>query len=153
MNPAAYIRRETGVSVVINTMLTLGFFLVAFGRSGAPVPVWGLGAYVFDFVPQGFMIGLMASLVPGALAGKALRSGRVAAVAAASPLPSGLLLRSLLMAVGGAAAGVAISGGLLFALGLGQLPWGGALAAKLVWAVALAMIVTPAGLRAALARG
>lgn len=153
MNPAAYIRRETGVSVVINAMLTLGFFLVAFGRDGAPVPVWGIGAYVFDFVPQGFMIGLMASLVPGALAGKALRSGKVAAVEAPSALPSGLVLRSLLMAMCGAAAGVAISAGLLAALGLDQLPWGAALAFKLVWAVALAVIVTPAGLRAALARG
>lgn len=153
MSTAAYIRRETGVSVVINTMLTLGFFLAAFGRGGAAVPVWGIGGYVFDFVPQGFMIGLMASLVPGALAGKALRSGRVAAIGSPSALPSGLLVRSLLMAVCSAGAGVAIAGGVLFALGLAQLPWGGALAAKLVWAVVLAAVVTPAGLRAALARG
>jgi hypothetical protein len=151
MNTQTYIRRETGVSVAINAMLTLGFFLVAFGI-GRPVPVWGMGAYVFDFVPQGFMIGLMASLVPGALAGKALRAGKVSAVAASGPLPSGLVLRSLLMAALGAMAGVALSGGLLAALGLAHLPWGAALAVKLVWAVLLAAIVTPAGLRAALAR-
>jgi len=151
VSPEAYIRRETGVSVAINAALSLAFFLVVFGI-GRPVPVWGIGAYVFDFVPQGFMIGLMGSLVPGALAGKALRAGKVAPLGAGSPLPRGLVVRSLLLAALGALAGTALSGGALAALGLGQLPWGAALAVKLVWAAGLAMVVTPAGLRAALAR-
>lgn len=152
MRPEAYIRRETVVSVAINAALTLAFFLAVFGFR-RPVPVWGMGAYVFDFVPQGFMIGLMASLVPGVLVGKALRAGKVTPMAAHSSLPSGLVARSLLMAACGALAGVVISAGLLAASVLEQLPWGAALAGKLVWAVLLALIVTPAGLRAALARG
>jgi hypothetical protein len=97
MTTAAYIRRETGVSMVINAVLTLAFFLIVFGRSG-PVPVWGVGAYVFDFVPQGFMIGLMGSLVPGALAGKARRAGKVAALGVASPWPANLVLLPALCA-------------------------------------------------------
>lgn len=151
MSTAAYIRRETGVSMVINAVLTLAFFLLVFGRGGAAVPVWGVGAYVFDFVPQGFMIGLMGSLVPGALAGKARRAGKVAALGVASPWPANLILRSLLLALCGALAGVVLSGAALTLLGLAQLPWGTGLAAKLVWAGLLAAMVTPVSLRKALA--
>ncbi|WCT76810.1 hypothetical protein [Novosphingobium humi] len=150
MSTAAYIRRETGVSMVINAVLTLAFFLLVFGRGGA-VPVWGVGAYVFDFVPQGFMIGLMGSLVPGALAGKARRAGKVAALGVASPWPANLILRSLLLALCGALAGVVLSGAALTLLGLVRLPWGAGLAAKLVWAGLLAAMVTPVSLRKALA--
>lgn len=151
MSTAAYIRRETGVSMVINAVLTLAFFLLVFGRGGAAVPVWGVGAYVFDFVPQGFMIGLMGSLVPGALAGKARRAGKVAALGVASPWPANLILRSLLLALCGALAGVVLSGAALTLLGLAQLPWGAGLAAKLAWAGLLAAMVTPVSLRKALA--
>ncbi|QOV93645.1 hypothetical protein [Novosphingobium sp. ES2-1] len=63
MEPAAYIRRETAVSIAVNVALSAAFFIAVFG-TGRDVPVWSVGGYVFDFAPQGFMIGLMATLVP-----------------------------------------------------------------------------------------
>jgi hypothetical protein len=146
---ASYIRRETGISIVINTVLSLVFFLAVFGTSGA-VPVWGMGHYVFDFGPQAFMIALMATLVPGALAGKALRSGKVAAYAGHSRLPRSLWQRALLLAVVSAIAAVAGAAAILALLGLAELPYAPALAAKLGFSAALATAVTPAALRAAL---
>jgi hypothetical protein len=42
MDCARYIRRETLVSIAINTTLSLVFFAAVFGFGGA-VPVWGVG--------------------------------------------------------------------------------------------------------------
>ncbi|MFW0796824.1 hypothetical protein AAFP30_23670 [Gordonia sp. CPCC 205515] len=145
----AYIRRETAISIVINTVLSLLFFLVVFGF-GKQVQVWGLGNYVFDFVPQGFMIALMATLVPGAMAGKALRAGRIAPSAERSRLPAALWQRSLVMAVGSALISVALAAVVMALIGADTLPFAAALAGKLVYGAALAAVVTPIGLRAAL---
>jgi hypothetical protein len=150
LNTTAYIRRETLVSMVINTVLSFAFFLGVFGRSG-DVPVWGMGAYVFDFVPQSFMIGLMAILVPGALAGKARRAGKVAPWAGASRLPKALVPRAVLVALGSVALGVGGSALVLTLLGAQSLPYTTALTVKLVFGAALALLVTPPGLKAALA--
>ena len=69
MSHTAYIRRETLVSMVINGVLSLAFFIAVFGRT-SPVALWGMGHWVFDFIPQSFMIALMSTLVPGALTAK-----------------------------------------------------------------------------------
>jgi len=146
---AAHIRRETLVSVVINSALTFAFFCLVFGL-GRRVPVWGVGAYVFDFIPQAFMIALMATLVPGALARKALRKGQVAPWLGGSRLPRQLWLRALVVAVLSALIAVGGVAALMTATGwtiLSPLP---ALLGKLGFAVLLAVIVTPPGLRAAL---
>ena len=147
---ATYIRRETAISIVINMALTALFFGVVFGLV-RPVPVWGPGCYVFDFLPQGFMIGPMATLVPGALAIRARRAGKVARWPVAPPLPRGLWARALVLASCGAAAGVAIAAGVLWLAGLDQLPVVGALCAKLAFAAILAAMVTPLALKAVLA--
>jgi hypothetical protein len=146
----AYIARETLVSVVINTVLSLLFFRLVFA-SGQPVPVWGVGAFVFEFGPQAFLIALMATLVPGALAGRALRAGRVAAWTGRSILPAALGRRAVLMALVSAGLAVAVAGGVLGAAGLASLPYAQALAVKLAFGAGLAVVVTPLGLRAALA--
>jgi len=147
---STYITRETIVSMVINTALSLGFFLAVFGLGGT-VPVWGAGHYVFDFAPQAFMIALMATLVPGALAARARRAGKVAPWIGHSRLPARLWQRALLFGFLSALGAVAASAALLSALGLTALPFAPALAAKLAFAAALAALVTPIGLRAALA--
>lgn len=151
MHASAYIRRETAVSIVINVALSAAFFLAVFGAEGL-VPVWGVGGYVFDFGPQGFMIGLMAALVPGMLARKALASGKVVRVAGKSGLPAAVLPRAILCGALGAAVGVAASALLLWAGGATQLEWLPALLAKLSFGAVLALIVTPAGLRAELTK-
>jgi hypothetical protein len=73
MDCARYIRRETLVSIAINTTLSLVFFAAVFGFGGGA----GMGrAICFRFRAASFMIGLMSMLVPGILAGRAL--GKVA---------------------------------------------------------------------------
>ena len=146
---AAYIRRETLVSVVINTALTFAFFCLVFGL-GRRVPVWGVGAFVFDFGPQAFMIALMATLVPGALARIALRKGLVAPWHGGSRLPRVLAWRALMMAVLSALIAVGGVAALMTVTGWTILSPLFALLAKLGFAVVLAVIVTPPGLRAAL---
>jgi hypothetical protein len=146
MEHHAYIRRETCVSMAINTALTLAFFLAVFGRAG-PVPVW---TWVRDFLPQGFMIALMATLVPGALAGKALRAGRLAPLDRAGPLPRNLFARALLLALASALAAAALAAAFAALTGLATLAYATALGIKLAFAAGLAALITPAGLRAAL---
>ena len=149
MPTAAYIRRETLISMVINTALSLAFFCLVFGL-GRRVPVWGVGGYVFDFGPQAFMIGLMATLVPGALARNALRKGLVAPWTGGSRLPHALLLRALAVAVASTLIAVGVSAGMLTIAGWTILSPPLALLAKLTFGAALALVVTPPGLRAAL---
>lgn len=76
MRPSSYLARETLVSALINGVISVGFFLLVFGGVD-PVPAWGMGNYAFDFVPQSFAIGLMATLVPGLLCRKAITRGRI----------------------------------------------------------------------------
>ncbi|MFN4134282.1 MAG: hypothetical protein ACK4G2_01405 [Novosphingobium sp.] len=151
MEATAYIRRETLISIAINVMLSAGFFLAVFGLRG-PVPVWGSGGYVLDFGPQGFMIGLMAALVPGILARKALAAGKVMAMDGTSALPGAIAVRAVVCGLTGAAAGVAASAIALWAIAASSIDWLAALIAKLLFGAMLAAIVTPAGLRAELVR-
>ena len=52
--------RETAISIVISAVISALAFVLVFGHDQAV----DLGAYGFDFFPQGFMIALMSSLVP-----------------------------------------------------------------------------------------
>ncbi|WP_295639197.1 hypothetical protein [Novosphingobium sp.] len=147
----AYIRRETAISMAINAALSLAFYLAVF-RGTDPVPLWGLGNWVFDFVPQSFMIGLMSTLVPGALTAGRLRKRAVSLLDSATALPRRLGIRALLLALVSAIGGTIMVAAATRVAGIQQL---GALAAgllKVIYGAALAAIVTPIGLRAALAR-
>lgn len=88
-----YIRRETLVNVAINCFFAALFFFVVFGGQDR-VPVWGLGNWVFDFIPQSFMIALLGTIIPGALAAKRLgwgnSIGRLGAIS--SMLVGGIVL-------------------------------------------------------------
>ena len=152
MTPAGpYLIRETLVSVVINTALSLAFFLLVFGRRD-PVTVWGVGNYVFDFIPQSFMIALMSTLVPGLLAIRRRRAGLVERTAPPKWLPRRLVPRALVAGLLAAVIGTGVVAILLGALGLQTLEWTLALAFKLAYGGTLAAVVTPPTLRAALAQ-
>jgi hypothetical protein len=147
----SYVRRETVISLVINTVLSMLFYALVFGRQD-PVEAWGLGQWVFDFVPQSFMIALMSVAVPGALTAGRLRAGAVMPLDRPTRLPRNLLARALLLAVASAIVGTAIVAALVRLTGLEVIPATAALVAKAGYGALLAMIVTPIGLRAALAR-
>lgn len=149
MDTPRFILRETLVSIVINTVLSIGFFLLVFGRSQT-VPLWGVGNWVFDAIPQSFMIALMGTLVPGMMAGKALRTRKLAVNGEPQPF-SRLALRALVTALIAAAAGYALAGLVAELSGLKHFGWMLALAIKAAYGATLAAIVTPFALRAALA--
>jgi hypothetical protein len=150
MMPAATaIARETAISVVINTLLSLAFFLAMFGMHGR-VPLWGMGNYVFDFVPQSFAIAGMSVLVPGMLTARKLALGAVAPLAGPSPWPARLVPRALLFALMATAAGGGLAAALAFLSGATGIGWSTALTFKLGYGAALAWIVTPIGMRAVL---
>lgn len=150
MDHRDYVRRETSISIVINVVLTVLIFVGVFGV-GHSVSVWGVGNWVFDFLPQSFMIALMSTLVPGALTSRKIAAGKLARAANASRLPDRLVLRALFLAVASAIVGTAIVALGAFALTVDALGFFPALAFKMAYAVLLAAFVTPIGLRAALA--
>ena len=148
----SYIRKETLVSMMINGVLSAVFFLLVFGMA-ASVPAWGVGNWVFDFLPQSFMITLMSTLVPGALTAKRLKSGEIQAGTHVSHLPRSLLLRALLLAALAAVIGTGLVAAVVTLTGATALVWLPALGVKVAYGIALGAIVTPFGLRAALSRG
>jgi hypothetical protein len=88
-NADLHIRRETAVSMAINTVLS-GVFFPGGIRVRQSRPVWGVGHFVFDFQVQAFAVAFMGTLVPCALSRRALRSGRVASRPSSIRLPANL---------------------------------------------------------------
>lgn len=150
MNHQVYIRRETLISVVINSVLSALFFWLMFCGVD-PVPIWGMGNWVFDFIPQGFMIALMSTLVPGAMTGKAIRTGRIKADGPRNRLPGNVLARALMLAVVSALAGAVLVAIIMLGVGFVHMSVATALLLKVAYGAILAIIITPPGLRRALA--
>lgn len=150
MTHQAYIRRETLVSMVINGVFSLVFFLIIFGRAPA-IPLWGVGNWVFDCLPQSFMIALMSTLVPGALTAKRLRTGQLQASPQKSRLPRSLVLRALLLSIAAALIGTAVVAAIALASGVTVLDRTTAMVIKIIYGIVLAALVTPIGLSSALA--
>ena len=149
VSATSHIAKETCVSIAINAILSMVFFLLVFGPS-EPAPVWGFGNYVFDFLPQSFMIAFMSALVPGTLALRKLRTGQIDVLPGKSRLPNALLARAFLLAVISSIFGVAAAAALLELSGQEMVAWGPAFAIKIAYGALLAVIVTPIGLRATL---
>ena len=147
----AYLRAETGLSIAINMVLSLVFFLIVFGLAPS-IPVAGIGGYAFDFLPQSFMIALMSTLMPGIITAGRIRSGRIrgAPVAGEAQSVGALIRRSVLTAAAALLIGVVIAAVLLAVATSVALTWGWALFAKLLYGGLLAAIITPIGLRVAL---
>lgn len=143
---AAYLRAEVRVSIAVNAALSLVFFLAVFGLPHA-VPIGGIGNYAFDFVPQSVMIGLMSTLVPGAITRHRIGIGRIDGVGESV---GALVLRSLLMAIACAVGGGLLAVALEVLCGQATLAIGPAVAGKILYGAVLAAIVTPLGLRRAL---
>jgi hypothetical protein len=149
VSAARHIRQETTVGVVINALLSALFFWLVFGPVPI-VPVPGIGAFAFDFLPQGFMIGLMATLVPGALTRRKLRAGGIAALHGTTRLPRSLPVRALLVALSTGLIGWGLATAALARLGLAALPWETALIIKIICGGVIGGIITAAGVRATL---
>lgn len=132
---------DAAISAVINAAISAAVYWALF-RGTAAVPVWGPGNFAFDFVPQGFMVALMGSLIPAVLLRRRRRQRAVA-----GPSNAHLVANALGYALGAALLGGAITSLLLWALDIGSLPFLRGLAVKMGYAVLLSVIVTPAMLR------
>lgn len=149
MDAVQYVRRQTSVGVIIASVLTVLLFFVVFGGL-ATIPTWGPGGWVFDFLPQSFMIASMGTLVPGVLTRRKLRAGVVAALPGTTRLPRNLVVRALSLAVASAALGTALVAAVTFATQQESLAFAVALTLKVAYGALLAALITPLGLRAAL---
>ena len=132
MSTRALIIRETAVSVLINTVLSVLFFLLVFGMTN-PVQ---LAAFGRDFLPQSFMIALMGTLVPSLILRKRTGAGT-----------RSVILRALAFVAGATAIGGGASFAVCALLG-GELDAMTGLAVKAAYGAALAAIVTPLALGA-----
>ena len=151
MTHEQYVRKEQMISIAINGALSLVFFLIVFGQASV-IPLWGVGNWVFDFLLQSFMIALMGTLVSGMLTMRRLRAGTLQPAPWQSRLPSSLVGRALVLSVAAALLGTAAITAAVWASGLAELSWTPALVLKVLYGLILAAIVTPIGLRSALAR-
>ncbi len=133
MTPAL-VRREALTSAAINAAIGAGFFLALFGLDERV----GVAALGYDFLPQAFMVGLAAALVPVLIVRQRLGiyepTGRIVARA--------LALAAVSMVVAG-------GGALLVcrATGAGSLDPIAALATKMAFGAVLGSVVTVLALR------
>jgi peptidoglycan/LPS O-acetylase OafA/YrhL len=92
----------------------------------------------------------MGSLVPGALTARRLHAGAIARVAGTTRLPRLNVPRAIMLAVAAVIIGAGVAALFLKASGSTELAWTSALLIKLAFGAAVAAVVTPIGLRAAL---
>ena len=135
-----YVRSETAVSAGINASFSLLFVLLVFGVSG-DVPVWGFGNFVFDFLPQSFAIGLMATLVPALLTRKAIAAGRVDG-SFHGARPGSVVRLALRNALLAAVTGTTVWAAAFFILGTEAIAFPAALSVKIGYGALLGAIVT-----------
>lgn len=148
---AAYLRTEILIGVVINAVLSIVFFAIVFGLR-APVAVGGVTGYAADFLPQSFMIGLMGTLVPGAITKARLGRGVIVPADHTSRLPVSIALRSVLLALLGMLIGAVVGGVLALVAGGALFQVLPAVLAKCLYGGLLGGVITRIGLHAALAR-
>jgi hypothetical protein len=145
---AAHIRTSTLISVVISMAISAAFFFLVFGMKPL-IAVFTPDNLAFDFVPQTLAASFMAALVPALQTRAKMVSGNLAG---APPLPRVIVVRAALLA--GASLVLAAAATKLLWLGdIETLPWGSALALKIVYGGLLGLIITPIALRALLPRG
>lgn len=134
-----HIARETAVSTGINAAISVGFFVLVFGEVDS-VPVWGMGNYAFDFLPQSFAIGLMATLVPGLLCRRAIAAGRFGGNA--TPTPASVIVKAVLNALAALVLGAGLCALALWAAGVEEIDQVTAFVPKVLYGAVLGAIVT-----------
>ncbi|TCM19732.1 hypothetical protein EDF56_103375 [Novosphingobium sp. PhB165] len=67
------LRQEQAVSAAINAVLSAAFFALVFGLGERQLTIAAPDRFALDFLPQGLMVSLMASLVPALLVRAKLR--------------------------------------------------------------------------------
>ena len=138
------VRRETVINMVANLVIGGVGAAIAHGLSGA-VPVRGFSAFTLEFIPQSFMITLVSVLIPGFIAARAVRRGKIAALAGAPVrlVPLALKLAfAMLMSAG------AVLIAFFATIGPETPDWSVVMAIKAGYGALIALCVTSVGARA-----
>jgi hypothetical protein len=150
-----YIVGETAVSVVINSLLSLGFALgVSHGLRS--MPLWGVPGMAFDFIPQVFMITFATTLAVTLATRARLRRNRVSPICrplagALGRAPKLALVRALVFSAAAVLVVAPLSIAALRALGITSLAPVSFVAFKVIYGAALAATLAPFIAKAALA--
>lgn len=144
-----YIRTETTFSTIGSAVVGAAVFIAVFGAF-VPVPARGIGAYAFDFLPQGFMTALICTLAAGGLTRARIRKGAITRVPGQVPRVSSLWLRGLAYGLGALVFGALPVGAAILASGTETIDWAMAVLGKIIFGAAVALIVTPLALHASL---
>ena len=146
---AAYVRKETVISMVINGMISAGFAIAVF-RGASSIGVWSSPSLALDFLPQTFAIAFFSVLVPSLLTRKRVKRGAVERKAASQRLPQNIILRALAVAV----VSVVIIGGLAIVISSlvirSELSFTSVMILKVAYGVVVAALITPFALHEAL---
>lgn len=141
---------EQAVSAAINAVLSAAFFALVFGLADRALATGAPDRFALDFLPQGLMVSLMASLVPAFLVRAKLRKAGV--ISAHEGPEAGQIARVVLLSV---LAGLG-SAALLVALALfgplASVPSHPALIFKIVYGATLGLICTRLAITALYAR-
>jgi len=99
LNPDRLLRQEQATSAAINAVLSAAFFALVFGLARRPLAMAAPDRFALDFLPQGLMVSLMASLVPALVV-----RGKLRKAGAPGAAPSGARIARAV--VGGVLAGL-----------------------------------------------
>lgn len=143
---ARFILREACIGAILNALLSYGIFRLLF--RGAPViPLHGVGNFLFDFLPQGFMVALMSALVPGLFARRAVTSGRFPGeMTAFAILPRALPAKAVVLGFAAMVFAALPMAGLVGLFWNQAIDWPSAAALKVAFGAVVSLAITPISL-------
>lgn len=142
MESEYYLKKESLVSFVINSVLSLLFLYLVF-YPVKNLPVWGVDGLLLDSMIQGFAIGLMASLVPTLITSKRVSGGKLNGLMMRDNWQSRhYIIASLLFALLSALLSLAINFGGFLLLDINSISFYSALVFKVILGGVLGALVT-----------
>lgn len=149
-----YIRKETLINAVVNTVISAFFVWVAF-RGLSAIPLWGNPGLALDLVPTCVAITLVSAMVLTLTTRARLKRGRVApltpARGPAAWLPGNVIVRALTSAIVVTIIAVPVSVAALKLVGADGASFNQVLIFKIVYGAALSALISPPLLMRALA--
>lgn len=134
------LRGEQAVSAAINAVLSAAFFALVFGISQGTLATGAPDRLALDFLPQGLMVSLMASLVPALVMRAKLRKAGL--IGAGEGPETGEIARTVCLGVlAGLASAAALAALALFGP-LDAVPCLPALVVKIVYGAGLGLVCT-----------
>ncbi|MFN3820541.1 hypothetical protein [Blastomonas sp.] len=147
-DPAAYVRKQTLISILITMAISAGFFLAVFGQTN-PIAVWAPDNLALDFLPQSGAASFMAALMPALQTRAAMTKGKLPGTA---PTVRSIVVRAILLALAALGLAAVVIGALTLS-GVASFAWGTAFAIKVAYGALLGLLITPPAVRAVLTKG